>query len=214
MPTLGSPPLLKIRIVIADDHVAVREGLAAILDRQADMEIVGRAANGEEAVQLWRELRPDVLLVDMRMPFLDGVGVIEGVRSEDCVAKIIVLSTFDTDTDVARAVKAGAKGYLLKDAPVEDLLASIRTVAAGATSIPPDLVAKLAASLSVENLTQRELEVLALLACGDSNRSIGDSLQIGEATVKSHLRNLFNKLDVISRTEAVSVARRRGLVVG
>jgi len=207
---LGMP--CKIRILIADDHVTVREGLAAMLDRQTDMEIVGQATDGQDAVRLWRDTRPDVTLVDMRMPMLDGVGVILAIRGDDHNARAIVLSTFDTDTDVARAVKAGASGYLLKDAPIEDVLAGIRKVHAGSTSFSPALVAKLAANLSVASMTQRELNVLDLLARGYSNRLIAENLLIGEATVKTHLRRIFEKLDVISRTEAVSVARRRGLV--
>lgn len=206
--------LAEIQTLIADDHVTVREGLAAMIDRQPDMRIVGQAADGDEVVSLWQAVRPDLVLVDLRMPKLDGIGAIRAIRALDSAARIIVLSTFDTDTDVAQAIKAGAKGYLLKDAPLEDLLASMRAVHGGGTSIPPALVAKLAANLSVEALTQREVEVLALLALGDSNKLIGEALQIGEATVKSHLRNIFTKLDVISRTEAVGVARRRGLVAG
>lgn len=202
----------RIRVLIADDHVTVREGLSAMIDRQEDMAVVGQATNGEEVVALWRTAGADVILLDLRMPLLDGVQAIEQIRREDASARIIILTTFDTDADVTRAVKAGARGYLLKDAPLEDLLASIRKVHAGETSIPPALVAKLAQNLSGEALTQRELEVLSLIASGDRNKPIADALHITEATVKSHLSSIFNKLDVISRTEAVSIARRRGLI--
>jgi two-component system NarL family response regulator len=202
----------KIRVLIADDHVTVREGLAAMIGRQPDMLVVGEAANGSEAVDLWRKHRPDVVLLDLRMPALDGVGAIEEIRRHDPSAHVIVLTTFDTDADLSNAIKAGAKGYLLKDAQREELLEAIRKVHAGATCIPPSLVAKLAAGMSNEALTGRELDVLALLARGKSNKEIGVNLYISETTVKSHLRSIFTKLNVLSRTEAVTAASRRGLV--
>ena len=202
----------KIRILIADDHVTVREGLAAMIGRQADMEVVGEAATGRMAVDLWDGLHPDVALLDLRMPELDGVGAIEAIRQRDPAARIIVLTTFDTDTDIANAIRAGARGYLLKDAQREDLLESIRRVHAGETTIAPSLVAKLAAGVSSAPLTGRELEVLLLLARGKSNREIGADLGISETTVKSHLRSVFTKLNVLSRTEAIAVASRRGLI--
>jgi two-component system NarL family response regulator len=202
----------KISVLVADDHVMVREGLAAMVGRQADMMVVAEAANGRDAVNLWREHRPDVVLLDLRMPVLDGVGAIDEIRRQDPSARIIVLTTFDTDNEISSAVKAGAKGYLLKDAQREELLECIRQVHAGATCIPPSVVAKLAAGMSNEPLTGRELEVLALLARGKSNKEIGKNLYIGETTVKSHLRSIFTKLNVLSRTEAITVASRRGLV--
>ena len=204
----GSP----IRILIADDHVTVREGLAAIIGRQPDMQVVAEASNGREAVAHWQHHRPDVTLLDLRMPVLDGAGAIEGIRGEDAAARILVLTTFDTDNEISRAIKAGARGYLLKDAPRQDLLAYIRRVHAGETCIPPALVAKLAAGLSDEALTRREHEVLAMLASGKSNRDIGMALAIGETTVKTHMRNIFAKLNVLSRTEAIATANRRGLI--
>jgi DNA-binding NarL/FixJ family response regulator len=202
----------KIRVLIADDHVTVREGLAAMIGRQPDMTVVGEAANGREAIDLWRKHHPDVVLLDLRMPLLDGVGVIEEIQRQDASARVIVLTTFDTDADLSNAIKAGAKGYLLKDAQREELLEAIRKVYAGATCIPPSLVAKLAASMSSEALTGRELDVLTLLARGKSNKEIGMNLYISETTVKSHLRSIFAKLNVLSRTEAVTAASRRGLV--
>jgi DNA-binding NarL/FixJ family response regulator len=201
-----------IRVLIADDHVTVREGLAAIIGRQTDMVVVGEAATGRDAVELWLERRPDVTLLDLRMPVLDGVGAIDEIRNQDASARIIVLTTFDTDNELCRAIKAGAKGYLLKDAQREELLDCIRKVHAGETGIPPSLVAKLAAGISSESLTDRELDVLTLLARGNSNKEIGASLNISETTVKSHLRGIFTKLDVLSRTKAIAVASRRGLV--
>jgi two-component system NarL family response regulator len=202
----------KIRILIADDHVTVREGLAAMIGRQPDMTVIGQAANGRDAVELWQALRPDVALLDLRMPILDGVGAINEVRRLDTSARVIVLTTFDADNDVSRAVKAGARGYLLKDAPREELLECIRKVHAGDTCIPAPLVAKLMAGISSESLTGRELEVLKLLARGKSNKEISLSLYVSETTVKSHLRSIFTKLNVLSRTEAIAVASSRGLV--
>jgi two-component system NarL family response regulator len=202
----------KIRVLIADDHVTVREGLAAIIGRQPDMVVAGEAAHGRDAVELWRKHHPDVALLDLRMPVLDGVGAIEEIRRQEALARVIVLTTFDTDADISRAIKAGAKGYMLKDAQREELLECIRKVHAGETSIPPALVAKLAAGMSNESLTGRELEVLTLLSCGKSNKEIGIHLYISETTVKSHLRSIFSKLSVLSRTEAIAAASRRGLV--
>jgi two-component system NarL family response regulator len=202
-----------IRVVIGDDHDVVREGLAAMIARQDDMTVVAEAANGQEAVAAWAAHRPDVTLLDLRMPVLDGVGAIHAIRAKDNSARIIVLTTFDTDNDISTAIKAGAKAYLLKDTRREDLLACIRRVHAGETCIPEAVLAKLAAGLSHSDLTGRELEVLALLAKGRSNKEIGVSLFIGETTVKSHLRNIFTKLNVLSRTEAISEASRRGLII-
>lgn len=202
----------RVRVLVADDHVTVREGLSAIIGRQADMEIVGEAANGREAVELWQSLHPDVTLLDVRMPEQDGVASITEIRQREPSARIIVLTTFDTDNDIARAIGAGAKGYLLKDAKREELLDAIRRVHQGETVIPPSLVAKLAAGMSSEPLTVRELDVLQLLALGKSNKEIGLNLYISDTTVRSHIRGIFAKLNVLSRTEAVAVATRRGLI--
>ena len=202
----------KIRILIADDHTTVLAGLASIIGMQPDMLVVAEAANGRQAVDLWRKHRPDVTLLDLRMPMLDGVGVIDEIRKEDTSARIIMLTTYDTDNEIYRAIKAGAKGYLLKDARREELLDCIRKVNRGETCIPQALVEKLAAGMSSETLTGRELGVLTLLARGKSNKEIGANLFISETTVKGHLRNIFTKLNVLSRTEAITVANRRGLV--
>jgi DNA-binding NarL/FixJ family response regulator len=204
--------LEKIRVLIADDHVVVREGLAAMIGRQADIMVVAEAATGREAVDLWLEHRPDVTLLDLRMPILDGVSAINEIRRVDMLARVIILTTFDSDSEIASAIKAGAKGYLLKDAPRDALFDCIRNVHAGETCIPPVLVAKLAAGMSNETLTSRELDVLTLLARGKSNKEIGGDLYISETTVKSHLRAIFVKLNVVSRTEAIAVATRRGLI--
>jgi DNA-binding NarL/FixJ family response regulator len=202
----------KIRVLIADDHVTVLEGLAAMIGRQPDMAVVAEAADGQEAIDLWLTHRPEVTLLDLRMPKRDGVDVIEEIRKRDPSARIIVLTTYATDTEVLRAIKAGTKAYLLKDARREELLDCIRRVNRGETCIPASLVEKVAAGLSSEPLTGRELNVLELLARGKSNKEIGVSLYISETTVKSHLRSVFKKLNVLSRTEAISVAGRRGLI--
>ena len=202
----------KIRVLIADDHVTVLERLAAIIGRQPDMMVVAEAADGQQAVELWIKHRPDVSLLDLRMPNLDGAGVIERIRDQDAAARVIVLTTYDTDTEILRAVKAGTKAYLLKDARREELLDCIRRVNRGETCIPQSLVEKLATGLTSELLTSRELNVLDLLARGKSNKEISVNLYISETTVKSHLRSIFRKLNVLSRTEAVAVASRRGLV--
>jgi DNA-binding NarL/FixJ family response regulator len=202
----------KIRVLVADDHIVVLEGLAAIIGRQSDMSVVAEAANGRQAVDLWFKHRPDVALLDLRMPVLDGVAAIQEIRRQEQSARIIVLTTFDSDTDISMAIKAGARGYLLKDSPKDDLLSAIRRVHFGEAVIPPPLLTKLTESLSSETLTSRELEVLSFLARGKSNKEMGAILFISEATVKTHLRSIFAKLNVLSRTEAVAAASRRGLV--
>lgn len=208
----GTPPAMPIRVLIADDHVTVREGLAAIIGRQPDMTVISEAANGQECVERWLQCRPDVTLLDLRMPVIDGIAAIEAIRRDTPSARLMVLTTFGTDHDITRAIKAGAKAYMLKDAQREELLECIRAVHAGETRIPSVLVAKLAAEVSGEALTNRELEVLALLARGRSNKEIALQLFISETTVKSHLRSVFTKLRVLSRTEAIAVASRRGLI--
>jgi DNA-binding NarL/FixJ family response regulator len=202
----------KIRVLIADDHAVVREGLVAMIGRQADMTVVAEAQNGRDAVALWREHRPDVALLDLRMPQVDGVGAIDEIRALDPTARIIILTTFDADEDIYRGMRAGAKSYLLKDAPREELFQCIRAVYAGETRIPPQLAAKLAERVSAEALTERETEVLSLMASGRSNKEIAAKLFISEATVKSHVKSIFAKLNVVSRTEAVAAAVRRGLI--
>jgi len=201
-----------IRILIADDHSVVREGLVSLVKRKSDMTVVAEANNGREAVDLWKEHRPDVILLDLRMPELDGVGAIKEIRGLDESAHIVVLTTFDGDEDIYRAIKAGAKGYLLKDTAREALMECIRRVHAGETCIPPTLAAKLADRVSGEALSTREIEVLQRVAAGKSNKEIGAELFISEGTVKTHVKSIFSKLDVVSRTEAVATASRRGLI--
>jgi len=202
----------KIRLLIADDHALILEGLAATIGRQNDMIVVAKASNGREAVELWNTHRPDVSLLDLRMPKLNAVGVIREVRDLDVAARVIVHTTYDTDEEIYQAVRAGAKAYLLKDAALEELLDVIRKVHAGETCIPPALGAKLASRMSGEALTSREIDVLKRLARGRSNKDIGADLFIGETTVKTHVRSIFAKLNVMSRTEAIAAANRRGLI--
>ena len=209
VPTAEQTP---IRVLIADDHEVVREGLVAMIDRQADMRVVAQAADGIAAVRLWGEQRPDVALLDLRMPGLDGVGVIGRVRELDPAARILILTTYDGDEDIYRGMRAGAKAYLLKDAPREQLLDCIRAVHAGDTYVRPDVAAKLAAQASGERLTDRELEILTLMAVGDTNKVIARKLDIGEGTVKTHVKSVLSKLGANSRTEAAAVAARRGLI--
>jgi len=179
---------------------------------QSDMMVVGEAYDGREAVALWEKWRPDVTLLDLRMPKLDGVGAIEEIRRRDVTARIVILTTYDSDNEIYRAVKAGAKGYLLKDARREELLNCVRRVSRGETCIPQALLEKLAAATSSQTLTGRELAVLTLLAIGKSNKEIGADLFISESTVKGHVHSVFTKLNVLSRTEAIAAATRRGLI--
>ena len=202
----------RIRILIADDHSVVREGMVSLVKRKPDMKVVAEASNGREAVDLWKEHRPDITLLDLRMPELDGVSAIKEIRELDENARIVVLTTFDGDEDIYRAIKAGAKGYMLKDTAREALMECIRKVHSGETCIPPTLASKLADRVSGETLSTREIEVLQRVAVGKSNKEIGAELFISEGTVKTHVKSIFSKLDVVSRTEAVGTATRRGLI--
>jgi DNA-binding NarL/FixJ family response regulator len=202
----------RIGVLIADDHSVVREGLVSLIHRKPDMKVVGEASNGREAVELWKQHRPDVTLLDLRMPDLDGVGTIRQIREHDGNAHIVVLTTFDGDEDIFRAIQAGAKGYLLKDVPREALMDCIRRVHAGETCVPLHLAAKLAERVSGETLSARETDVLKVIAQGKSNKEIGSALFISEGTVKSHVKAIFSKMNVVSRTEAVARATRRGLI--
>jgi DNA-binding NarL/FixJ family response regulator len=202
----------QIRLLVADDHVLVLEGLAAAIGRQKDMRVVATAKDGAEALDLWKAHRPDVALVDLRMPKVSGVDVIREIRNEDVSARAIVLTTYDTDEEIYQAIRAGARAYLLKDAPLEELVGCIRKVRAGETCIPPALGARLAARMRGDALTSREIDVLKLLAKGRSNKEIGSDLFVSESTVKSHVKNIFEKLHVRSRTEAIAAANQRGLL--
>lgn len=206
------PRSSKIRVLIADDHAVVREGLATILSRQKDLAVVGEAADGVEAVALWKSLKPDVLLLDLRMPNQDGFGVIEELMPLKPTPRILVMTTYDGDEDIRRALRAGAKAYLLKDAPREEIWAAVRRTHSGETTLAPQVAISLADSLSRPELTPRELAVLQLVALGRSNKEIGASLSITEGTAKIHVNSLLRKLGAAGRTEAVAVAVRRGIV--
>jgi DNA-binding NarL/FixJ family response regulator len=203
-----------IRILVADDHPVVREGLRGMLAAESDIEVVAEAASGAEAVALFRALRPDVVLMDLRMPGGDGVDAIGKIRaSHESSVRIIVLTTFDTDADILRAVEAGAAGYLLKDAPRADLLRAIRAAARGETVLAPVVAGRLVSRVlrpRPETLSARETEVLALVARGMTNFQIGRALFVSEATVKTHLTRACAKLGVTGRTAAVTKAMETG----
>ena len=201
-----------IRVLVAEDHTIVRDGLVALICQQSDMEVVADAGDGQQAVDLWRKHRPDIALMDLKMPGVDGVAAIERIRGIDPEARIIVLTTYAGDEDIYRALRAGAKAYLLKDMRREDLFDCIHHVNAGRTLLPPEIASKLAERMPAGELTPREQEVLRLLAEGKPNKLIGADLAISEVTVKSHVQSLFRKLNVLSRTEAIAVAGRRGLL--
>ena len=201
-----------IRILIADDHPIVREGLAALINRRSDMRVVSEAAGGRQAVLQYFAHLPDVALVDLWMPDLDGMGAIKAICKKAPDARILILSTYDGDEDIYRSLQAGAKAYLLKDCPREQLLESIRAVHAGRMVMPPDIQARLASRLNTPALTTRETEVLRLMALGKDNSEIGRNLCITEGTVKTHVNRIFKKLGTNTRAEAVSRAFRSGIV--
>ena len=199
-------------VLVVDDHVLVRTGVANIISNEPDLQVVAEAANGVEAVAAFERHRPDVTLLDLRMPVMEGVEAVRQIRQRDPSARVIVLTTYDTDEDITRALKAGAKAYILKDISAGALIACIHDVLAGKTYLAPTAAAKLAEGVARVQLTPRELSALRLMADGRSNKEIAGELGISERTVKTHLGHLFEKLGVTSRTEAVKVAARRGLV--
>jgi two-component system NarL family response regulator len=202
----------KIRIVVVDDQAVVRQGFVALINTVADMEVIAEGTDGRQAVELYRKLRPDVLLTDLRMPLMTGVEAIAAIRREFPSARVIVLTTFDGDEDIYRSLQAGAMGYLLKDMFFEELEDAIRTVHAGGRRIPGIVAERLAGRVGGSDLTGRELEVLEQIVFGHSNKEIADALGISEATVKSHVNNILSKLGVADRTQAATTAIRRGLV--
>ena len=204
-----------IRLIIADDHPVVRTGLRGMLAGQADFEVVSEASTGMDAVELSVQLRPDIVLMDLRMPQMNGVEAITQIRARAPDTHILVLTTYDTDTDIVRAVEAGATGYLLKDTPREELFNAIRATARGESVLAPAVAARLMGRVRApaeESLSAREIEVLGLVASGASNKEIGQGLHISEATVKSHLNNVYQKLGVSDRTAAVTDALKRGIL--
>ncbi len=202
----------KIRILIADDHYIVRMGLVAIVNTEADMEVVAEAADGAQAIDLFEKHRPDLALLDTRMPVKDGIEATIEIRKRFPDASILMLTAYDGDADIRRALGAGVKGYVLKSSTGEDLIPALRAVFAGERWVPAEIATRLAALKTFEELTPREVEVLQHLAKGMANKQIAEALHITEYTVKDHLKNILAKLRVADRTEAVTVALRRGII--
>jgi DNA-binding NarL/FixJ family response regulator len=201
-----------IRVLTVDDHQLLREGIAAVLESQEDMMLVAQAANGREAVESFRRLRPDVTLMDLRMPDMSGIAAITAIRSEFPDARIIVLTTYAGDAQAAAALKAGASGYLLKNLVRRELLETIRAVHSGKRRIPPEIASEIAEHVADDALTGREIEVLRRVASGKSNKLIAAELDISEGTVKTHMKSILPKLDASDRTHAVMIALKRGIL--
>lgn len=201
-----------LRILVADDHFIVRSGLVALIDSEPDMKVVAQATDGAQAIEAYASHRPDVALVDLRMPVVGGNQVIEEIRAASPDARLLVLTAYNGDEDIHRALASGAQGYLLKSSTGDDLIPAIRAVAAGGRWIPRDVASRLAVRRESDRLTQREIEVLREIARGRANKEIAGALAISENTVKDHLKNILAKLQVAARTEAVTVAVQRGII--
>lgn len=210
--TAPSAGVAAARVLVVDDHALLRTGVANIINHEPDLRVIAEASDGAQAVAAFAEHRPDVTLMDLRMPVMEGVEAVRQIRAIDPHARVVVLTTYDADEDIARALEAGAKAYILKDIAAAALVACIHDVLAGKTYLAPSAAAKLAERVTQVQLTPRELSSLRLMADGKSNKEIASALSISERTVKTHLGHLFEKLGVTSRTEAVRVATRRGLV--
>lgn len=208
---LQSSPNL-IRILTVDDHPLLRKGIAALVNGEPDLKLVAEASNGNEAIDAFRSHRPDVTLMDLQMPEVDGIDAIDHIRREFPEARIIVLTTYSGDTQVLRALRAGARGYILKGHVHKELLDAIRAVHAGQKRIPPEIAAELANHATDDALTEREIDVLKLVATGNANKQIADQLSIGEATVKSHVSNILSKLGANDRSHAVTIGLKRGII--
>jgi DNA-binding NarL/FixJ family response regulator len=207
-----SPAAVKARVLLVDDHALLRTGVANIINQEPDLHVVAQAENGVDAISAYERHQPDVTLLDLRMPVMEGVEVVKQIRERDPRARVIILTTYDTDDEISQALKAGAKAYVLKDISADGLVGCIRDVLAGKTYLAPAAAAKLAEGVTRVQLTPREMATLRLLADGKANKEIANELDISERTVKTHLAHLFEKLGVTSRTEAIKVATRRGLV--
>jgi DNA-binding NarL/FixJ family response regulator len=201
-----------IRILTVDDHPLLRKGIAALVNAEGDMKLVAEASNGEEAIEAFRAHRPDVTLMDIQMPTVDGLEAIDRIREEFPNARIIVLTTYTGDVQVLRALRAGARAYILKGHVHKELLETIRAVHAGQKRIPPDIAAELAEHATDDELTEREIDVLRLIGAGNGNKQIADQLAIGEATVKSHVTNILSKLGANDRSHAVTIGLKRGII--
>ena len=201
-----------IRILTVDDHPLLRHGIASILNSQPDFLLVGEAASGREAIRMFQEHRPDITLMDLRLPDISGIDAVTAIRSEFADARIIMLTTFEGDVEIHRAFGVGAFGYMLKSMPPNELIETIHQVHAGKKRIPPEIAARLAEHLGDEMLTQREIDVLRHVAGGNRNRDIAERLFISEETVKVHIRHIMEKLGASDRTQAIAIAVRRGIV--
>jgi len=201
-----------IRILTVDDHPLLRKGIAALVNAEPDLKLIAEASNGREAIEAFRNHRPDVTLMDLQMPEVDGLEAIVAIRREYSEARIIVLTTYTGDMQVLRALKAGARAYILKGQVHKELLETIRAVHAGQKRIPPEIAAELADHATDDQLTEREIDVVRLIADGNGNKHIADQLSIGEATVKSHVTNILSKLGANDRAHAVTIALKRGII--
>jgi DNA-binding NarL/FixJ family response regulator len=201
-----------IRILTVDDHPLLRKGIAALVNTEPDLKLVAEASNGKEAIDAFRTHRPDVTLMDLQMPDIDGLEAIKVIRSEFPDARVIVLTTYSGDMQVLGALKAGARGYILKGHVHKELLHAIRAVHAGQKRIPPEIAAELADHATDDALTEREIDVLRLIGAGNSNKQIADQLSIGEATVKSHVTNILSKLGANDRAHSVTIGLKRGII--
>lgn len=210
-----TPQESTIRILIVDDHPVVREGLRGMLAGQDAFDVVGEAGHGEAGVTLTTQLRPDVVLMDLRMPEMDGVAAIKTIVKKDVDTNVLVLTTYESDADIVRAIEAGATGYILKDAPREELFRAVRAAAKGESALSPSVARRLMSQMRApaqESLSPREIEVLQLVARGNSNKDVGRQLHISKATVKTHLNHIYDKLGVNDRTSAVTTALERGII--